>query len=370
MPELLVPGDAAPWFHAPALGGNPKYAFNSVGGRWVLLFFMGSGADGRAHVALDLLNSHRSLFDDHSACFFGVSCDPDDAREGRIAPDTPGIRWLLDYDGAVSSAYGAIAGDRSGYRPHWLLLDPLLRVHARASLENGDKLLDELRQRVGATTADQPGAPVLIVPNVFTRTTCEKLIRLHEDGGAEESGFMREENGKTVRRFDPGHKRRRDHVITDEPLIASLNSRIGRVLRPMIRRVFQFEATRIERWIVSCYDADDGGHFRAHRDNTTPGTAHRKFACSINLNSEEYDGGDLHFPEFGERGYRPPTGGALIFSCALLHRVEPVTRGKRYAFLPFFYDEEGARIRERNLGSVDMAGLMPTPTLFDTEQQG
>jgi hypothetical protein len=29
-----------------------------------------------------------------------------------------------------------------------------------------------------------------------------------------------------------------------------------------------------------------------------------------------------------------------------------VTRGRRYAFLPFFYDEEAARIREANLDYV------------------
>ena len=43
-----------------------------------------------------------------------------------------------------------------------------------------------------------------------------------------------------------------------------------------------------------------------------------------------------------------PTGGAVVFSCSLLHEATPVTRGKRYAYLPFLYDEEGARIRQEN----------------------
>jgi len=33
---------------------------------------------------------------------------------------------------------------------------------------------------------------------------------------------------------------------------------------------------------------------------------------------------------------------------ALLHAVSPVTRGRRYAFLPFLYDDEAAKIREAN----------------------
>ena len=37
-----------------------------------------------------------------------------------------------------------------------------------------------------------------------------------------------------------------------------------------------------------------------------------------------------------------------MFSCSLLHQVSPVTSGKRYAFLPFLYDDAAARLREAN----------------------
>ena len=37
-----------------------------------------------------------------------------------------------------------------------------------------------------------------------------------------------------------------------------------------------------------------------------------------------------------------------MFSCPILHAVSPVTHGSRYAFLPFLYDEEAAKLRERN----------------------
>ena len=107
-------------------------------------------------------------------------------------------------------------------------------------------------------------------------------------------------------------------------------------------------STRIERLLVACYEASSGGHFRSHRDNTTLGTAHRRFAVTINLNAGEYDGGDLRFPEFGARTYRAPTGGAIVFSCSLLHEATTVTKGRRFAFLPFLYDEAGALLREQN----------------------
>lgn len=105
-------------------------------------------------------------------------------------------------------------------------------------------------------------------------------------------------------------------------------------IAPEIKKAYQFEVTRIERYIVACYDGGSSGFFRAHSDNTTKGTAHRRFACTVNLNAEDHEGGDLCFPEFGSRTYRALTGGAVVFSCSLLHEATPVTKGKRYAFLP------------------------------------
>ena len=112
-----------------------------------------------------------------------------------------------------------------------------------------------------------------------------------------------------------------------------------------IRKAFQFEASRLERLIVACYDSDDRGCFGAHRDNTVRATAHRRFAVSINLN-DDFDGGELLFPEFGSRRYRPSAGGALVFSCSLMHAVAPVVRGRRYACLPFVFDENAALIKQ------------------------
>jgi predicted 2-oxoglutarate/Fe(II)-dependent dioxygenase YbiX len=149
-------------------------------------------------------------------------------------------------------------------------------------------------------------------------------------------------------------KSRRDATITDESLRSAVRARILHRLLPELEKAFQFKATRFERYIVACYDAAEGGHFNPHRDNTTPGTAHRRFAVTINLNAGEYEGGDLRFPEFGRRTYRAPTGGAVVFSCSLLHEATPVTRGARFAFLPFLYDEEGARIREANRHNLDL----------------
>jgi hypothetical protein len=343
---FLRRGEPAPWFRAHAIGGSPSYTFHTVAGRHVLMLFVGAAEKAEAAAALALVHRHRALFDDENACFFGVTCDPADAAEGRVAQSLPGIRFFLDESGEISRLYGALA-EGGAYRPFWLLLDPALRALALLPLERGAEAIAALAAAVQQPRGDE-WAPVLAVPNVLEPDLCRRLIALYEETGGEPSGFMREVCGKTVLLTDPGHKLRRDCSIDDPRLRALLLDRVKASIVPMVARAFQFEATRMERYLVGCYDSGTGGHFRPHRDNTTRGTAHRRFAVSINLNAGDYDGGDLRFPEFGPRTYRPPTGGAVVFSCSLLHEATPVTRGTRYAFLPFLYDEAAAKQREAN----------------------
>jgi predicted 2-oxoglutarate/Fe(II)-dependent dioxygenase YbiX len=136
-------------------------------------------------------------------------------------------------------------------------------------------------------------------------------------------------------------------VIGDPQLREIIRDRVVRRLLPPIERFFQYQATRMDRTMVCCYDSALGGHFYRHRDNVNLGAQHRRFAVTINLNAEKasYEGGDLRFPEFGTDPYRPPTGSAVVFSCGLLHEVPPVTRGDRFAFLAFLYGEDDARVR-------------------------
>lgn len=350
MSGFLLPGDAAPWFTAPSIGGVANFQFDQAGGRVVLLFFAGSTgheASGRAFAAM---LRHRRLFDDRHACLFGVTSDAAD-RE-RVRPDLPGIRWFFDEGGAVAKRYHVLveADGRSRYNPQWVLLDPMLRVVDRAGPGDEERLVAAL---VALTAGEAPAvAPVLAVPRVFDADFCRRLIDYYEARGGSESGFMRDEGGVTVGAVDHRAKRRADVYVDDEEMMAQVRARLNRFLLPMIERAFQYKVTRVERYLVACYDADGGGYFRAHRDNLTHGTAHRRFACSINLNAEEFEGGDLRFPEFGPRLYRPTTGGAVVFSCTLLHEATPVTRGRRYAYLPFFYDEVAAKQREENQGRL------------------
>ncbi|MBR0671259.1 2OG-Fe(II) oxygenase [Neoroseomonas soli] len=348
-------GDPLPWFTLPSTD-NPRYAFHSVAGRYVLLGFLGSAARPEAQAALAAVTAARDLFDDERACFFGISVDPADRDQGRVQAMLPGIRFLFDLDGAVARETGIIRQDPAApdgpetFAAAWVLVDPMLRVVEVRPLREAEAILARLRAlpppEVHAGTEIPP--PVLVLPRIFEPALCRALIDYYEERGGEPSGFMREVDGKTVGVFDPAVKRRRDCTIEDETLRGAARARILRRIVPELRKVHHFQATRMERYIVACYDADERGHFAAHRDNTTAGTAHRRFAVTINLNAEEFEGGELLFPEYGRRSWRAPTGGAVVFSCSLLHQALPVTAGRRYAFLPFLYDEAAARVREAN----------------------
>jgi predicted 2-oxoglutarate/Fe(II)-dependent dioxygenase YbiX/peroxiredoxin len=351
---LLMPGDPAPWFRAPS-NVNPDFDFAAAAGRYIVLAFLGDADAPDTAAQHAAFVEGGAIFANPDCYFFGVVIGA--RRDGAaFAEHRPGMDTFWDAEGELSRRYGALPEGRGsgGFAPVTYLLGLDLRV--LAVLRQDDRadqarVAVELLKRLpalGAPRAGLPQAPVLFLPNVFEPALCKRLIEGYEQGGGTESGFMREKDGKTVLVIDHKHKRRSDWTIDDEALKDGLRQRIKRRIVPEIEKAFQFKVTRMERYIVACYDAATGGYFQAHRDNTTKGTAHRRFAVSINLNTEEYEGGELMFPEFGRTAFRPPTGGAVVFSCGLLHQALPVTRGRRFAFLPFLYDDAAAKQREAN----------------------
>lgn len=85
---------------------------------------------------------------------------------------------------------------------------------------------------------------------------------------------------------------------------------------------------------VATYDAGESAFFEWHAD-TVPGDMTRKISISVPLNAAaEYEGGVLEFNQ-GTSVARPPQspGVPIIFPSWLIHRVTPVTRGRRYSLV-------------------------------------
>ena len=353
----LTVGDPVPWFTLPSTS-SPKFHFDTVGGYFVVLCVFGSASHHNSASILKGFYERQSQFSELQAPFFGVSVDPDDTDLEELVEQPTFFKLMWDFEGIVSRQYGVFQAQEEAvvYQPTTFVLDRTLRVLRVFPVTNPDEHVNQVMQFLESLPAPEPHriaerqAPVLLIPRVFDQEFCQYLIELFDADGGEDSGFMRDVDGKTVAITDYGFKKRRDLNLADgDPaLLQKVNDLVLTRIRPEIEKVFQFRITRFERHVVACYEGKDRGFFNRHRDNTTKGTAHRRFAMTINLNTGDYEGGCLWFPEYGRQLYRPEVGEAVIFSCSLLHEVTPVTSGRRYALLSFFYNDEDAKIREQN----------------------
>jgi predicted 2-oxoglutarate/Fe(II)-dependent dioxygenase YbiX len=262
----------------------------------------------------------------------------DSGAQGEAAPP----RILADPTGRFRQGVREMSGQRVPMHPLAVLLDRNQRILALSA--DGDlarwALVRWSEEAPAPAAAISHVAPVLTVPNVLSRTDCHALIaRWHASG--HEAGTVRSMvNGQLVERVYEEMKKRRDHQLNDPAVRKPLMALVARRLGPELNKAFCFGSFRFDRVLIACYDAERGDYFRRHRDNTTPATAGRRFALTLNLNSDEHDGGELIFPEYGDYRYKPETGAAVVFSCSLLHEALPVTRGTRFALLSFLLDPE------------------------------
>jgi predicted 2-oxoglutarate/Fe(II)-dependent dioxygenase YbiX len=268
-----------------------------------------------------------------------------------LAESTGFTGWIMrDVDGQASQ----------GFRVHWpaldgqcliFVLDPNQRIlevfrtpvaGATEAVEHVRALLGSL-ELFGVTGRPRDIAPILVIPRVLEPGFCKQLIDVFHTRGNEESGVHTVVDGVLRHGVDHTMKKRFDHYVRDDDIIGALNWRIARRVVPEIKKAFFYEVTKCEEFKIVCYRADEQGYFRAHRDNYSPQTVHRRFAMTLNLNADEYEGGELRFPEYGPHLYKPREGEAVIFSCSLVHEALNVTRGERYALISFLYGEDGAR---------------------------
>jgi predicted 2-oxoglutarate/Fe(II)-dependent dioxygenase YbiX len=345
MPAIQM-NDPAPWFDANTLEGA-TINLGVKAGRWIALCFLSDFRDPAIVYTLSQLLGEAHLFDDDHLSLFGILTEPPEQAQQLAAVSHKALGFITDYDRTITSLYECVG------KPRLVILDPMLRVYGDFPLgaSGTDPQILRTFLRGLPKVDDYAGvpltAPLLVMPRLFEPEMCAELIAMYDADGGTESGFMLDDQGKTHTVIYRNLKSRKDFVIQDLPMRERMRDLVARRLVPAIERFFHYRPTRMDRRLVSCYAAEDGGHFYRHRDNVNAGARHRKFAVSLILN-DDFEGGDVIFPEFGRRGYRPPLGGAVVFSTAALHQVLPVTKGKRYVFVPFLYGEEEARQRLAN----------------------
>jgi predicted 2-oxoglutarate/Fe(II)-dependent dioxygenase YbiX len=327
----LAPGDRAPEIVGATASGR-LYASETQAGRPSLVVSLDGLAPDRLRRTLASLRAAATAL---SAA--GVDAVP-------IAPPAEDVISALAADRLADDEviYGEAAGQFAPVDGEAVarLLDRNRRVVAELALSDGADLAGWIRTctvRLAAEPAQvrSSTAPVLVIPNVAPPTLCEGLIALFETSPHEAGVMASFADGAAYAKLDESKKRRRDFELTPgAPLYDEVLRVLGRRVAPEIKRAFQAEVVQADRILLARYD-DTGGWFRRHRDDAAPHTAFREFAISLNLNTHEYEGGELRFPEFDDHGYSPPAGAAMVFSASLLHEAAPVTKGSRYVLLSF-----------------------------------
>lgn len=125
--------------------------------------------------------------------------------------------------------------------------------------------------------------------------------------------------------------------------------------------------------LFNCYDG--GGHYGNHVDNAIQrGAALTKVRTDVSVTvfisrPDEYDGGELIVEDtFGVHEVKLPAGDAVLYPSTSLHRVEPVTRGRRLAAVTWVQSMVRDDWQRAMLFNLDMTILRLRQRLGEAEE--
>jgi peroxiredoxin len=346
-PTKLEPGDIFPRVGFRSEAGEPfDLGLDDVAGTPLVLLLCPSKALANATEKLIALGTVHDELIGLGARVFAIT--PATAEENVETKRQLGLpfEFLSDPKGSLVQA---VPGSANGSSTEGSVTALVVRSNAHV-MRNFENLTDpnpvvqaiyeETRRRRSTTITMHP--PVLIVPDVLSRKDCQRLITIFTMEGNIWVELGKQADVKfdfKMRNPDYGRQDRVDHVIMNQETRNFLTARLRDRLLPEINKAFQSRVVPIEAFRIGSYQGKREGWPHGHRDNSLPEVAHRRFAVSINLNSEDYEGGGLRFPEYGEQSYRPETGAAIVFSCSMLHEALEVEEGCRNVLMTFLGDE-------------------------------
>ena len=184
-------------------------------------------------------------------------------------------------------------------------------------------ILEARRQSAGRKSYFLAGTPIFsrqqidLLKALVDAENSPALVAGYGDGLEREKGHVR----RTKLRFlNTGEHRWIDDIIWVEANRANA--------------LFQFEVLPVLEIQLARYDAEDQGFFEWHAD-TVPEDLTRKISITVPLSDpHEFEGGIMEFNENGAiHQPRQSNGCPIMFPSWLLHRVTPVTAGRRYSLV-------------------------------------
>lgn len=174
--------------------------------------------------------------------------------------------------------------------------------------------------------------------NVLSDEVIEYIINKTGD----DSNFH---DGRVGVRVNPKQKLRKDLFFSSRDVIANIDNYIYNRLYDNIKEYFNVDIIYREIWKVGYYDSKDGGFYNLHTDDARE-TKYRKVSMVCALSDpDDYEGGLLHFPGL-KKEFKLKKGSIIVFDSKLMHGVTPITKGRRYVLVSFFFNSEGKAIRE------------------------
>lgn len=321
----LTKGDPLPWLIFPQTPEIPPLRIEALGGHFAIICFLATNGQG-ATAEIDALA--RGL----AGSMIMVVLVTDGTADP-LPPARRNLHLAADPGGVLRTAFGASAGCCACFvaSPRLALLYEKHFASDALGLATMQALSGQLPRDLQGYNRQVP-PPVLLLENIIEPALAAEIITAYQGGRRFVSPALTETGG--IATADHSARKSRTDGMLSPHHQREVEERLFGRIAPEIARAFQFQVSGIDRVVVGCYEARKGGRFNAHRDNTLDETRHRRFAVSINLN-DGYEGGFIGFPEYSGSFYQPPTGGAIAFSCSMMHLVTPITAGARYALLFF-----------------------------------
>jgi len=110
-------------------------------------------------------------------------------------------------------------------------------------------------------------------------------------------------------------------------------------------RFWQFDVTGFfQNLQLLSYEAETRQHYAWHLDIGTGADNGRKISVSVQLSApSDYDGGELEFNYGKVQKAADERGAIVLFPSFVLHRVAPITRGRRWALVGWVQGQDHFR---------------------------
>jgi hypothetical protein len=319
-------GDVAPPLTTQTRG-DAAFPLYSLAGKFSVIFAFGSLKAKDARKAMVSMLQQEFHPQSENCQFYGLTLHDKDCDDAMLQGLCPDNRILIDPKGELSRAL-ALFKDKT-YLPTWLIFDPNMKLWASGPMGDYKKMIETMKNLPPA--AEHMGAnafaPILMIPRVFEPLFAKDLMTYYGHSLTQRPEIFGN-NGAPVQH---------------QQLRQAYRERVASRIVPELNRVFGSYISRLEHMNVSSLDESQPAK-AARRNNEHRSEAHRRFVVMVNLN-DDYEGGEVCFPEYGGRLYRMPAGGALVFSASLLVEYKAITKGFRLCATPYLYDEHFARLR-------------------------